>query len=121
MANMAIGSYTFEFDPPMGEWTQVLKKKSRADLETHSKNITFNWGFPDYKEIVLKWPAMPKTQWDQIYTLWTYNNGRSTYTFYPRTGSNYTVEIVDMNGTPFGPATAFEWYVDVEIRLKVIT
>jgi hypothetical protein len=112
------------FDPALGDWTGVIKRKSRADAETLTRNVTYNWGFVDWDPVILRWGSMPLSQFLTIDVLHKANNGANTYTFDPGDGSGnlYTVEIVSFVGTPFGPdVTAVTWMVNVELVLKVMT
>jgi hypothetical protein len=118
--NQVLGGYTFPYDPAMGDWSGVNQNKSRADLDAITRTISFNWGFVDYKPVILKWSSIPKTMYDQLVSLWIANNGGNTYTYNPRTGTSYTVEIVDLVGTPFGPTGSYDWLIDVQMTLKVL-
>jgi len=123
---MRLGTYNFPYDPPVGDYSGLNKKKSRTDVQTLTSNKSINWGFIlEDNYISMKWKIMKKDFFQELQNRHYNNNGANTYEFENNDGEVYEVEIVDFGGTPYGELRdeqqiLSEYYQDVEIQLKVL-
>jgi hypothetical protein len=125
--NMRLGQYTFPFDPPVGDYSGLNKKKSRTDIQTLTSNKSISWGFIlEDNFVVMKWNIMKKDFFQELQNRHYNNNGANIYEFETEDGEVYNVEIVDFGGTPYGTfinehtqEEAF-YYKDVEMKLKIL-
>jgi len=96
MANMVLGSYTFELDPARVtglDADSLLKSKVTAALDTLTAQVLFQWaGVAAGQEIVLEWERMDTAMWEELQAM---AEAVNTYTFDPQIGGpNFTVAVI---------------------------
>lgn len=99
MANMSLGSYTFEANP--SDATLIKPERSGSAVETYSSVAFFSWGVSIVGKIVeLQWDYMPSLMFDELDDLY---RADAAVVFDPQDGSSrvYNVEILDLSGKYF--------------------
>lgn len=117
-----LGTFEFPYDSPRGEWSGIVRKKSRADVQTLAGNATINWGFVLGDEPVVEhWPLMDESFYHQLEALHLADNGADTYIYEVSPTERYEVEIVELTGTPFLLGEdGTRYYRDVRLTLKIL-
>lgn len=117
-----LGTYEFPYDPPRGSWSGLLSKKSRQDVPTLTDNVSIIWGhFPGDTPVTEEWPVMEESFFQSLDALYRASNGAATYTYEIDPTHKYTVEIVDLQGTPWLlDEQGRRWYRDVRMTLKIL-
>ncbi len=116
-----IGGYQYPYNPPRGNWSGILKEKSRRDVMTLTGNVSLNWGFKlGDAPVREEWPLMEETFYQQLRDLYTENDGTETYTYEIAKGEKYTVEIISLLGIPFIKDSGVRYYRNVVMELKLL-
>jgi len=124
MANMSLGTYTFENNP--SDLNAILNpKKSCASVSTYSGVAYFSWGtLIAGVEVELTWDYMSCDQYDSLDAIY---QADAPVVWDPQDGYSpaitYNVEIVDLTGRYFiGLSSSAEWVRrDVRLRLLILS
>ena len=88
MANMILGSYTFDLDPAKVtgmDAADIMAPKATAESLTLTSHVLFQWaGTIVGQEIVLEWERMDSAMWEQLQTM---AESTSSYEFDPQIGA----------------------------------
>lgn len=119
MANMVLGTLTFEKNPKLIDDVLVPVCKY-ASVDTWEGAAFFSFGTQwAGKEISLDWEAMPSEQFDDIVDLMTADEA---ITFNPQlaSGKTYTVRVIGVRGKYHMTQTSEETHrTDVTVKLFV--
>jgi len=124
MANMTLGTYTFDSNP--SDLDAILgPKKSSAAVQTYEGVAYFSWGtLIAGAEVELTWDYMSCDQFDSLVALY---QADAQVVWDPQDGQSptvtYNVEITDLTGRYFiGLSPSAEWVRrDVRMRLLILS
>jgi hypothetical protein len=124
MANMSLGTYTFDSNP--SDLDEIIgKKKSQASVQTYAGVAYFSWGtLIAGVEVELTWDYMSCAQYDSLDALYQADAG---VVWDPQDGQSpavtYNVEITELTGRYFiGLSPTAEWVRrDVKMRLLILS
>ena len=111
-----LSSYTFEANPESMDPPE--SKKTVAEVGTYAGSAVFQWGASIVgQSIVLSWPAMSTTMYNQLRTLYI---STEEVTFNPQESYTYGVIVTNLDGKYYKAAlNSIAYRKDVELTLNI--
>jgi hypothetical protein len=116
MANLVLGSYTFEWNP--SGMSPIKSSREISAVKTFSSVEVFSWGLMlPGTECILEWELMTKTMWNNLVTLEALD---AVQVFNPQNGHTYNVQIMSLTGMESNKHSGSDGFIENVVMHIVI-